>query len=237
MRDPNAKERARAEQEWAAQLAGILSDQYDELTTTMSSDRPYNPPPDWWEKWRLQIAAFLGLSLLQLAQLSAENEMATVGIGVDWAQVLAASRDWVSTYSFDLVGGINATSQTALQGLLSDYYAGKIDFDTMTAMLESQFGPTRAAMIARTEVTRAFVQGQSIYNDELNSLGLDTDRQWHTTDTPCPLCEPYDGVFESEGWDDGEPPLHPNDQCFTTIEILPGSKMYREWREKANAAL
>lgn len=226
------RQRTAEEERWSAELASILSDQYDSLAEQLNPQFPNNPPNDWWEKWRTEIAAFLGISLLQLSQLSAEDAVATYGIGVDWDAILNASQEWVSGYNFELVRGINATSEAALQGLLNDYYAGRIDYDTMLGMLETRFGPTRAASIATTEVTRAYEQGIDMYQQELDGLGLDTDRVWITEAGACPYCEPYDGVLESEGWDDGPPPLHVSCRCSSEIVLLPGSKHYQEWNEK-----
>ena len=232
---PTATERLRkqAEEEWAARLAGVFSDQYDELVGELGpADRPVDPPPSWWDKWGTTIAAFLGVSLLELTQMSAELEISRVGIAVNWDGVLSAAQDWTSRYTFDLVRGINTTSQQALQGLLNNYYSGKIDYDTLVSMLESRFGPTRAASIATTEVTRGMEQGIDIYQQGLAELGIETDRIWSAEPGACPICAPYDGVTESQGWYDGPPPLHPNCRCVTHVILLPGTRSYREWLKK-----
>lgn len=231
---PTATERLRkqAEEEWAARLASVFSDQYDELVDELESERPVDPPPGWWDEWGTTIAAFLGVSLMELTQMSAELEISRVGISVNWDNVLNAAQNWTSSYTFDLVRGINTRSQQALQGLLNNYYSGKIDYDTMVSMLESRFGPTRAASIATSEVTRGVEQGIDIYQQELEALGIETDRIWYTEPGACELCAPYDGVLESEGWYDGPPPLHPRCACHSEIILLPGTRSYREWLNK-----
>lgn len=232
-RDPDSRLKDQAEEEWAAYLAGMFSEQYDSLVDQLDPNNPQPPPPSFWDEWGATIASYLALSLFDLAQASSQSAIERIGIGANWDAVLNASQEWASRYSFSLVRDINATSQAALQKLLSDYYGGRLDYDGMLAMLESRFGPTRAASIAATEVTRGFEQGIDIYQQELDGLGLETDRVWITEAGACPICSPYDGVLESEGWAEGEPPLHtnclPGDTLVLPVgEVAAGSKRWFE---------
>lgn len=225
--DPNARQKERAERELAASLAALLDDQYEDLLVQLSqTTTPQVPQFGWWEEWQVAMVGALGLSMFQISENAALSMAEYTGIAVDYDAILNAAQGWSSQYSFDLVRGINDTSRAALQDLLQDFYSGSIDFDTLEAMLSSRYGATRAASIATTEVTRAWEQGVDMYQTELEGLGLDVDRIWHCEPDACPLCSPYDGVLESEGWDDGEPPLHPNCACLTEIVVLPGSKNY-----------
>lgn len=229
-RDPDARLKDRTEAEWAALLAGVLSDQYDELLEQLDPNNPNPPSPTWWDKWGTTLMAALGVSLLNLSQVATESAVNYYGVGVDWDAVLQASQDWATRYGYDLVRGINATSQAGLQKLLSSYQSGTIDYDTLVQMLSNQYGPTRAASIAATEVSRGFEQGIDIYQDQLEKLGMQTDRVWLTAVGACPLCEPMHGRLESEGWPEGPPPRHPNCYCYTEVVVLPGTKHYQMFK-------
>jgi hypothetical protein len=224
------KLRRSAEADVSAALAGYLSEQYDGLLEELDPEKPFQPDTNWWDNWQAELMVILGVALLKLSNDSSEFTMEEYGIGVDWSAVLSSSQRWATSYSFDLVRGITGTTQAALQDLLSQYYAGTINYTTLESMIAQQFGPMRALSIARTETTRAIEQGIDVYQDQLEALGIGTDRVWHTEPGACPICEPYDGVLESEGWDDGEPPLHPNCACDTEIIILPGEKNFTRTR-------
>src|SRR3990167_7124051 len=219
-RDPSAILKDRTEAEWAMQLSALLSDQYDALVGELG-DNGNSPSPNWWQEQNAYLLSFLGVSLFETAQVSVESVIAEYGIGVDWDAVLNASQDWAQSYGFDLVSGINSSSQQALQKLMSQFHSGAIDYDTMLNMLTSQYGPTRASAIAATEVNRSFEQGIDIYQNELQKLGLTTDRVWLTTEGACAICLPLHGVLESEGGDFDAPPAHPNCFCFTEIVTVP----------------
>jgi hypothetical protein len=211
-RDPAAIQKDRAEAELAASLAAMFADQYDSLMEVTSPEQP-SPPADWWDEWQKELAAIIALSLLALAEQGAEQAVAYYGIGVDWDAILNGSQQWASNYSYELVRDLTATNRAALQNALSRFYSGQIDYQTMVDSLASRFGPTRAAAIASTETTRSFEQGIDMYQQELEGLGLSTDRVWWAEADACPLCLPYHGVLESEGWLDGPPPIHTN--CLT----------------------
>lgn len=231
VRDPDALEKDRAEARWANGLAGVLSDQYDDLAGVLDPSAPANPPADWWEKWRLALVASLGVGLLDLSHAAAQSAVERYGIGVDWDAVLQSSQQWATQYSYELVRGINATSQAALQRMIQQYYSGSVDYDTLLNMLASQYGPTRAASIAATEVTRGFEQGVEIYQQELGRMGIQADRIWYTVDGGCPICRPFHGRLKSEGWSAGPPPVHPNCKCYTEVVVLPGGSGFAEWNQ------
>jgi len=195
------------------------------------------PPADWWDEWQKEMAAILALSLLALAEQGAEQAVAYYGIGVDWDAILNGSQQWANQYSFELIRDLTTTNRTAVQNALSRFYGGQIDYQTMVDSLASRFGPVRGSAIATTETTRAFEQGLDMYQIELEGLGLGTDRVWWAEVDACPLCLPYHGVLESEGWTDGPPPIHTNCRCWSEIVVLPGDKHYSQVMKAKHAYL
>ena len=87
------------------------------------------------------------------------------------------------------------------------------------------FGEQRAQMIAVTETTRAFAEGERQAGLELKEKYPDVPvvKTWMTNEDErvCPICGGLDGqevaideAFEFEGVEYPEPPAHPNCRCW-----------------------
>lgn len=94
-------------------------------------------------------------------------------VGFDWELADANASEWVKTYGFDLITGINETSATRMQKALEQWVneVGTLDDlvesirpifanDAATERIERIFGVDRAQMIAETEATRAYAEGK-----------------------------------------------------------------------------
>jgi len=93
--------------------------------------------------------------------------------GVDWEMVNEEVRDWVlgpdmgdipigtkpAGYLGELYNQINQTSGKTLRRHMSDWIESGEHLDVLKKDLEPMFGKVRAALIASTEVTRAYVEG------------------------------------------------------------------------------
>ena len=146
-----------------------------------------------------------------LAQVMARTE-----IGVDWGIVNDAVYDWAQRYSFDLVRGINDTSAAFLQKSVSQWSATGAPLDDLMQTIEPMFGETRAKMIATTEVTRAYSEGNIASWKE--GKVVDSQR-WMTAedDRVCPICGPMAGEEDTLGGNFGGvgiPPAHVNCRCW-----------------------
>ena len=77
------------------------------------------------------------------------------------------------------------------------------------------YGPRRAAMIARTEVTRAAMQGEVLIAQELAAQGIHMVAIWKTRNDElvCPICGPRHNKEKGDGWYNEEP-AHPNCRCW-----------------------
>lgn len=181
--------------------------------------------------------------LERVALESAEQLIASTNIGVDWALVNQAAADWARSYSTLLAGQIESTSRGAIassiRNSIASFFEEGLSFDQLTARLEADpnlaklftrdvrdklgrvYGPNRAEMIARTEVTRASVEGQRFTALEYEKLGITMVEVWQTRNDEivCPICGPRHGKKEGDGWTryDG-PPAHPRCRCWVNRE-------------------
>ena len=128
-----------------------------------------NLPPEFWAEEDETIIAALWILEQGIYLESAERLMTSLpGITVaDWALVNTRAMGWARAYTFDLVTGINQRTRNHLQVLVARYFQAPTTQGELRRSLEPLFGPVRATLIARTEVTRAAVQGEIGYVAEL----------------------------------------------------------------------
>lgn len=156
------------------------------------------------------------------AQTALDELLAHFGLGVDWASVSADVHQWATNYTFDLVKGINTTSRTFLQKAVSDWQTSGQPLDDLVATLEPSFGATRAQMIASTEVTRAFHQG-NLQTWEASSIVDGFTFRTAVDDRVCPLCSPNDGQTFALDDDANAPPLHVQCRCYSQPHVKASS--------------
>lgn len=148
-----------------------------------------------------------------------------LGVGLDWALINQAAVDQARTYSYQLVTRINSTTRTYLQKEIPLWLQSGQPLqdlvDTLTA--SGFFGPVRAEMIAVTEVTRAFADGNILAWRE---SGVVEKLEWQTSEDElvCPICEPLagkkadldgDGFMTEEGGIGLQsPPAHIRCRCW-----------------------
>ena len=191
-----------------------------------------NVPPEFWDEAGRELLQALSPFGERVYLDSARRMLETVSIGVDWGLVNQAAFDWAETYTYDLVRGINDTSRQALQRAVSSYYRDQLTQGDLRNRLSSIFGPVRAEMIARTEVTRAAVEGERATVREIEKEGIRMVEVWQTRNDEivCPICGPRHGKREGDGWtkNDG-PPAHPRCRCWTIHEFatdMPSQPVY-----------
>lgn len=153
--------------------------------------------------------------------LEAANEAAraqALEFGVDWALTNRAAAEWAREYCAQLVTGITETTRDTLAAAISDYIdtpsESLSDLRDVIATIMGE-NEARANMIAVTEVTRAFTEGNLIAWRE---SGVVAGEEWQTAndDLVCEICAPQDGQTVSLGDDfpgTGRPPAHPNCRC------------------------
>lgn len=165
-------------------------------------------------------AAILG-ALADAAVSAALEAAADIGVPVDEVAVASEAAEWARAYSGNLITGIDASTMEMVRvGVAAFLETPGMDRGQLEGLLSGAFSPSRAEMIATTEVTRAASQGQRIYQGQLAKAGLDFERVWRTTEQEvCPICKKLNGEPESAwaaDFPDG-PPAHPRCKCAITL--------------------
>ena len=126
-------------------------------------------------------------------------------------------------YAYSLVKDLTETARQTLQDVISEFVAtpGMTLGDVIDRL---PFSEQRAALIATTEITRAYATGQAAAGAALKEQYPDVRvvKTWWTNndDRVCPICGPLNGqevdegdLFDSEF--DG-PPAHPGCRCWVS---------------------
>jgi len=185
----------------------------------ISFDDIFDQFGDLYNRTIAAIVRYLLTGVMGGVELFVESTALTV----DWTIYNQKALEFAKTYAFDLIKGIDATSldrvSAAVQSFieLPGYTIGDLE-----DLLKPIFGETRSRMIAVTETTRAYAQGQKIAAVEMKKEYPDVRvvKTWFTNndDKVCELCGPLDGAeVDSDAEFDGgidAPPLHPNCRCW-----------------------
>lgn len=179
-------------------------------------------PYEYWQSGWRNIQRDVEPVLVDTFVRQAESLMNSVGIGADWAHFNVIAADWGRTYTYDLVRDIVGTTHSALEKLLQKnvpgYFEEGLTSKELAVRLEPQFGPVRADMIAVTETTRAAVEGERAYVQELvKETGKEMVPIWLTAndDRVCVICGPKN---EKPITDGQFPPAHPRCRCGVAWE-------------------
>ena len=218
---PDVPRRGEIEDSLYNALSGAMLSQYARLRR-MWRDNPNldDLDLDYWETVSSELRQVLDPALTRVYVDQGALLQAELGIGVaDWARYNAMAIEWVNRYNYDLVAGINSTTERLIRSALDAFYRDGIPLDEVAEML-SAFGPVRARTIAITEITRASVHGElglvNMLADEIPGL------RWHTTwetandDRVCPICAPLRGREVTTS----TPPAHPNCRCWLNHAIM-----------------
>jgi SPP1 gp7 family putative phage head morphogenesis protein len=152
---------------------------------------------------------------------------------MDWTGTNTNASRWASEHSGDLVRLIGKSTRDSINMAVQQYIDGQQDFGTLQRNLEQIIkSPERAAVIAQTEITRAFAKGNTL---AWQDSGIVQGKQWVTNNDEivCPRCNERDqrivGIDENFGTnvfdeEETEPPDHPNCRCW----VVPVSRMKRK---------
>lgn len=176
------------------------------------------------DEYAASVIRVIGLSAVGGMNLFKEN----INLGIDYTLINDQALDWARNYTYDLIGkrtgGIDATTREAVSNTIQRF----VDTPGFTIgdaidQLSSYFSDTRARMIAVTETTRAYAEGNQIAGIELKKEYPDVKivKQWFTNndDRVCDICGPLEGeeVEIEENFSNGEmnPPAHVNCRCWS----------------------
>lgn len=143
-----------------------------------------------------------------------------INFDVDWTLTNAEAAAWARKYVGELIKDIDRTTLDAVRTAVQNFVQtpGMTLGDVMNAL---PFDPVRAEMIAVTEVTRAYAQGQKMAGETLKEKYPDVEvvKTWFTNndDLVCPICAPLDGMtvpMDDDFPDIDMPPAHPRCRCW-----------------------
>lgn len=213
------------EKELQDKISGLMKEYWKLTAKNIVSGQP-----PMTEEFAKKLQALIETELTYIARDNAEEEAVSLGIGFDPAAVDAAAEAWASQYSYDLVKGIDATTRETVSNAITAFTntPGMTNQDIFDR-LSGTFGDVRAEMIAITEVTRAFSAGEQIYQNMLSEMGVETVREWLTSEDEkvCQICGALDGhavgmdekFIDDEGNEYDNPPAHINCRCACQVRI------------------
>lgn len=227
--------RAELEKKLARELGKLQHVQLVRLLEELGDPpRIENVTPAFWDSVGKELAKTLAPFLENVYLQQAQELMMSQPVGVDWALVNQGAVDWASRYTFELVRGINQTSQQALRRAVAAYFERGQTIGDLQKAIVGIFGPVRAENIAVTEVTRAAAQGEYQISKDLRKEGVNMVPFWQTSEDEivCPICRPLNDR-KADGLDvDGNPywvhpkngkqyqhPAHPRCRCFPRHQL------------------
>lgn len=126
-----------------------------------------------------------------------------------------AALQYAQQYRYGQIKDITDTTRQQVQTALTNWVQSNQSLDALEAQLEGIFGDKRAAMIAATEVTRVFAEGNA---QAWKTTGFVGKVRFNTSedDKVCPYCSPLDGQeFDVDDYGH-KPPIHVNCRCWNT---------------------
>ena len=221
-RDPNYTEKRAHYKEMLDLTAKLLTKQRRRVIAGIEKIERKAIDTEFWNVETEEMWTTIQEILIAMAYVSAQTTVETVGIGVDLGLVAESALDWAQGYSFELIKGINATTQRAVSKAVQQFIETPgMQQKDLIGMLDPLFGPARAQSIAVTEVTRAYAEGAGIAKTEIERLsGLQMTHIWNTNNDAlvCGICEPLNQTKQGAAWWEF-PPAHPNCRCWITQEI------------------
>jgi len=134
---------------------------------------------------------------------------------VDFDWVNQAVIDYARQYRYEWIKKINETTRRQVQQLIGDWIMTGDKLDVLESQLAPIFGAVRAEMIAATEVTRVYAEGN---REAWESTGVVGGARWNTArdDLVCPICGPLDSTEIPLGDIAAYPPAHVRCRCWVT---------------------
>lgn len=152
-------------------LVRLLGDEAGELAALVASQGA--SAVDNGQFWREHAGLLqdeLANALSQIARLGAQvgrEELLTPVIRINWGLVNQQAVDWGQAHAAELVSQIEPTTRSAVREAVAEWTANGESLDGLTARIRAlagpdgglAFSPARARLIAQTESTNAFAQG------------------------------------------------------------------------------
>ncbi len=228
-REPGRREKEEAERALYRLVLRVFRKQRAKAARYLEMHYPERKAetPDIDLDWDDEDAAELARALQRAAQSGVNLFKLRVPLSIDFTLVNAEAVEAARKYAFGLIKGINDVTRDVLRRVISGFAAtpGATLRDVMDML---PFDEERAMMVATTEITRAYAQGEIMAGQALarEFPEVKVKKRWFTNvdDRVCELCGPLDNMevdldegFTAQGGDregvDG-PPLHPRCRCW-----------------------
>lgn len=244
---PDVPKRDALEKELANKIAKVLGDSGKEFVNTLIQNdfdlgdslisMAYSKLD---ESMKNAVKDFI-MNLLKSQGAHLAKELSLV---IDWSLINQQAANWARGYSTILAGQVATTSRdriaTSIRGSISKFYTDGMTIGELTKRLEADkdlahlftedvkdklgrvFGPGRAEMIARTEITRAAAEGERFVADQWIEKGHRLVEIWHTKNDEivCVVCGPRNNRKEGTNWNRNQgPPAHPRCRCWVAFEL------------------
>ena len=219
-REPKKLEKVKLERRLQDIFVRRFKEQYTLLKADYKAVKPKLPKPVHEDYFIEEIITALISGTRGGVDIFAE----TVLIGLDYTIPNQKAADWAKKYAFELVKGIDETTQDVLERAISGFVEESgVTLGDIIDTLSPYFGDVRAGMIATTETTRAFAQGQLEAGKEMQDEFPDVQvfKRWYTNndDRVCDICGPLEGqeIPMNDEFEGGisDPPAHVNCRCWT----------------------
>lgn len=182
-------------------------------------------PAVFWENEKRQLLAVLLPFLSQAAQRGVQSAARKAGIALSLELANAAAAEWARRYTDELLAQLGTTSERLVGEALSEWIGQQgSTMGDLVELLKPRFADNaaRADLIAVTEVTRAYANGEK---STYLANGI-TRWRWNTNrdELVCKYCGAVNGkvvqIGDLFGWFRGkkitEPPYHPGCRCWTS---------------------
>ena len=221
--DPHAHVKLQAERHLSAALTTYFTGLQDRIAAWAVTRQGIKsiPAAQFWAGEDKTLLAILGPQLTRMAYSGASIAAEKAGIAFDTSLANKAAADWAGEYTDTLLQQLGTTTQDGIGPIVEDWINtdGATMGDLFQSLMDTKLmGADRASLIATTETTRAFAQGEI---KQYSAMGI-TRMRWQTNndEVVCDICEPLNGEVRTIGDDysDGitEPPGHVNCRCWLT---------------------
>ena len=204
-------------------FAGLSADTVSQVVSRMNDREIIQPFRDTFaaliQEWALAGSDF---GREQVERVIFGTQKQVVGIAIDWALANESAAEWAQNYAYDeFTAALEERIKSRLRKEIINFVRNDETFQSFSRRMASDamFGKARGQMIAVTEVTRAYAEGNKIAWRE---SGVTEGMEWNTANDElvCPICGPLDGdqVPLDDEFDGGfeAPPAHPRCRCWLT---------------------
>lgn len=183
---------------------------------------------EFWQDENDELKADLLVSLLRGAISGTELTAAMTNLGFPFDKASARAGEWARLHAGELATGMNRTTRDMLGQAVRMFVEtpGFTIRDVTNVLDDAVYSEARALMVAVTETTRAYAEGQRAAGEVLREQypTAHMQKEWFTNndDLVCDLCGPLNeqivdegNMFSTEGnLAVDAPPLHPNCRCW-----------------------